>query len=166
MHHPAKRTLHFDDATGGDRDKKKERRRQSDRPSSTSLSEEGSFVCCIVSFAAIRSIFLRAVVAKKKRTNGKCTPEPTAHATNGSAKFGPRLPRTCFAFPAWGLSGARLGGRGKQSSRSPHAWRKTDLRISGQGRSCAGALLQVLQRKPAKVRSHRGIFRTDHICGA
>jgi hypothetical protein len=37
--------------------KKKERRRKSGRPSSMSLSEEGSFVFCIVAYTENRSTF-------------------------------------------------------------------------------------------------------------
>jgi len=65
MDRQAKKTPNFDGTTGGCDTEKKERRRKSGRPSSMSLSEEGSFVSCIVAQAGNRSTFFERRYRRK-----------------------------------------------------------------------------------------------------
>ena len=67
MERHASKAPNFDDKAGGpEGGKKKERRRKSGRPSSMSLSEEGSSVSCIAVRAGNRSIFFAEGAAVEK----------------------------------------------------------------------------------------------------
>jgi hypothetical protein len=57
MDRQAKEAPRLDESTAYLEDEKKERRRKSGRPSSMSLSEEGSIVSCIVAQSGNRSTF-------------------------------------------------------------------------------------------------------------
>jgi hypothetical protein len=113
---------HFDAVTGGHEAKKKERRRISGRPSSMSLSEEGSFVFCIAVRTGNRSTFFEGGPQKKNLKKSVSTLRPTVYAPNDGSNLGPRLPQRYFVSPTWGLPVTGLGGgQGEQSSRLPNA---------------------------------------------
>jgi hypothetical protein len=148
--------------------KKKERRRKSGRPSSVSLSEEGSLVSCIACYARNRSTFFMGdTIEGKANKRIMHTILPCIPVANGHSNSGPRLSQPCSVSPFFGRRGTRPGaGQGKQVSHSPHARHRTGLVNAWPGQTYATGYLSVQQRKPAKVMTHRGISRTDRIYGA
>ena len=82
------------------------------------------------------------------------------------AEFDPGTtpPQPCFVFRLSRDEPARRAGHRKaRLFRSLGAWRKNDWGIAWPSHPCGVARPRVLRRKPAKVKSHRGIFRTNHI---
>src|SRR5260221_13527899 len=84
------------------KDKNKERRRKSGRPSSMSLSEEGSSVSCIVVRAGNRSTFFVVECCRRKSEQMKDAHKLAMHyGTNGRANSVPTLPQRCCVSLFW-----------------------------------------------------------------